>query len=420
MVLFNAADAINIGSSGGTAATWGDASATWGDASATWGAGPTQAADRVYLGATLVWPAQSYVVEPYGVAYNLDALQNVEVGSSLSRQCSQRFRAQKDASITTVMTWLKNYPGYGLGNGGTIRASIQTDNGSGLPSGTVLGYDEIQGPGWQSNNVTATWTFDTPVDVTADTLYHVVYTNTAADPVNNFCSVNNTLMFDSYDPYQPRVDWADNSFDTLAKTGGGPWVRFYNSTPMLDVGFSDGTHYGSYIYNYTSGVSGFTYGVPFSGATMLRMRFTVSGADRLVGGIAFRFAKMLTNTGSSDVTARLEQSDGTLIEAVTLAISGVNAYDQGANDKSGEWVTGAFTGNRTLTSGTTYNVRFDVNADTTLWTRAVEWGLYYGADNSTGFADGYAQRSTDSGASWAYLPGMNDDAGLQWYMTPGT
>lgn len=419
MSRLDVASAIRVG--GGSSATWGDAAATWGDASKTWSAGASQAADRVYLGSVLVYPAASYVVEPYGVAYTLDALQNVEVGSSINRQCSQRFRAQKTGSIATVMTWLKNFPGYGLGNGGTIQAAIQTDNGSGLPSGTVLGYMVLQGPASNSNDVDATWTFDPPIAVTAGTLYHVVYTNVAADPVNNFCSVNNTITYLGYDPYQPRVDWADNSFTTLAKTGAGSWARFYETTPMLDVGFTDGTHYGSYIYNYTSGVSGFTFGVPFSGSTMLRMRFTVSGADRLVSGIAFRFAKMLTNTGSSDVTARLEQADGTLIEAVSLDTDSTNTADQSANwVNAGTWVSGAFSGNRVLTSGTTYNVRFNVNADTLLWTRAVEWGKYYGSANVTGFADGYAQRSTDSGSSWAYLPGMNDDAGLQWYMTAGT
>ena len=75
----------------------------------------------------------------YGSSYNMDALANLIVGGPQNTSVSYRFRAERSDTLTAFRAyWLnQDYPNYGGGTGGTVRVSVQTDNG-GVPSGTIL------------------------------------------------------------------------------------------------------------------------------------------------------------------------------------------------------------------------------------------------------------------------------------------
>ena len=78
------------------------------------------------------------VVVGYGPGFAMDSLQNLRVGGPYSDSVSNRFRAERSGSLTAFRTWWKNGgtadPGYGLGDGGIISVTVETDN-AGVPSG---------------------------------------------------------------------------------------------------------------------------------------------------------------------------------------------------------------------------------------------------------------------------------------------
>lgn len=350
----------------------------------------------------------------YGTATATDALQNWQVGGQSSRVVSNRWRAARTGNLTAWRTWLKNMGtvavGYGAGDGGVFAVTVETDS-NGLPSGTVLGTGTARPGAADASGINpgrfSLWTFDGPVPVVAGNMYHIVYRNVHADPVNNYASVNHLVILASDVPAQPISP--DDTLNALTKDGASAWVLRRGSTPILDLTYSDGSHDGQ-------GYMEPEYNSPaFTGtATMLRERFTVTGGDRTVASVAVRVGK---TSGSGNLVIGLQDSAGTLIESVAVSTAGVPITSRTTNTATSTWLTATFAAPRTLSNGATYSLRLSTDAATVLWARGIQQGNAYGFDAATYFTDGVYQYTTNGGTSWSYIAGLDVYGDLPFYLS---
>jgi hypothetical protein len=327
------------------------------------------------------------------------------VGGPVDDSVSNRFRAERSGSLTALRTWFKNMGdvrvGYGAGNGGIMSITVETDN-AGAPSGTVLGRAVHRPGAADANGINpgrfTLVPFDAPVPVNAGQIYHIVYRNTDPNPQANYSSINGTYQFGPNLPNPVQPKWADNSLASLRKSGSGRWEVFAGTTPILDLTYADGTHQGQ-------GYSEPELNTPvISGTTMLRERFTVTGGNRIVTGASVRLAK---TSGTGNLLVLLEHSSGALIDSFTIPTTNLPTLNRTATASAGIWVSGSFASPRTLTTGETYHLRLSTDPSTILWTRGIQSGDMYGFHPATHFADGYLQTTTNAGASWNYVTGLD-------------
>jgi len=131
----------------------------------------------------------------YGVGVSGDTRNNHPLNG---KKLAYRFRATTTSTPTTIRISERGKGGantYSNGDGSTIRATIQTDNG-GYPSGTVLATAE-----WNPGNPSGNWevwpphTFTSAVSLTSGQLYHIVFENLNADPAANYISLNTLFTY---------------------------------------------------------------------------------------------------------------------------------------------------------------------------------------------------------------------------------
>ena len=348
----------------------------------------------------------------YGSAFAMDSKNNYQVGWTVNQKVAHRFRAGTTSQLTSIAINQRGGPGYSGGTGGKLKVSIETDQG-GKPSGTVLASLTIT-PGnptghWEKHT---TYPFASPATLTRGVLYHVVFANTDTSPSTNYISVNEAYQYLATIPRQPSYS---DDFAALYDRGSG-WVVLPNDTPVMDLGYADGTHDGNAYYSIVA-----DYYSIVSGVQMARERFTVAGSDRSVTSATVRVKRI---SGSSPLTIRLETSGGTVLASGTAAASQVpqstlptplngNSWDE-ASLAGGRWLTVTFPA-IVLQGGATYQLRISTTSDTTyaavplreLDDAAPVW-------SSRAFRDGVAQR-TSNGSTWAdvYAYGRLD---LQFYL----
>jgi hypothetical protein len=365
----------------------------------------------------------------YGSGYGADDLNNSQVGDTPNWKVSYRFRATQSSALTSITVYIigATHPGYGAGTGGTLRAGVFADDGtaSHFPTGSALATVDLSMAGVDSAGVVFTW--GTPATLVAGTLYHIVFENVDGSPTTNFVSVDGTFLFEDDLPWEPRfanTDWAN-----LTKSAIGSWQenaapnRSGTISPMADLAYANGLHQGQgYIETWgRGGGSGYD---AVDGTIKLRETFTVSGGDRLVRGGAIRLAR---TSGTADLTVRLEDSGGTLIEAVALPAVTIPTSAKGGAGGHGEgqtWHAFAFTAIRTLSNGSTYHLVLSTSAGTEYWMTIIRTGASYGYTAATYFDDGHAQIATD-GSTWTDVLNQSGNPSTEgdlqfWLGTPDT
>lgn len=345
---------------------------------------------------TLTWSAN---LRKYGPAIAGHDLNNAIVGGANARKQAYRFRAAYSSTITNAHYYTIGPAagaGYGGGSGGTLRLELQSDDGTGKPSGTVLATaaDNV-GP---TSYAAVDQAFGSPYMVTAGVVYHLVWTNVDADPVTNYASLD-LLFVDTDDvPWQPL--FADADWAHVEKIGAGAWsdergAGQGTNTPILDITYGNGSHQGM-GYMETWGRGGSDGYISCDGTKKYRETFTVSGGDRLARAVYVKVAKVSGTTG--DLTIRLEDSAGTLIEAIAIPAEGVYTHAKDPHGVGQGWVGAYFAAPHTLTNGSTYRLVLSTTSGE-YWTTAIRRGSANGYAAATYFGDGNAQIATD-GSTW--------------------
>jgi len=349
----------------------------------------------------------------YGSGLNVDALANTPVGRSSSYQVSYRIRANHTGPLQAIrpfFIWSYTTPGYALGTGGTIQVQLQTDDGSAnhVPSGTTLASLTYAKPVNDTIGFYPLLAFASMPTLQSGSLYHLVFTNIDADPVNNWVCLDSAYMDYAGSPMQPTV--ADLDLATLWRTGStgtwslrktGPTESF---TPIVELDYADGASQGQGYMEFWIGDA-----KNISGTKGVRETFTVTGSDRLVSTMAVRVKPV---SGTSPLTLRLEQGDGTLIDQET--VSGITLIP-GLSGAS--WAKATLATPRTLKAGQTYHLVLSAPADTVYTAYPMRKGSDKGFKSTTLFTDGYAQFNPGTGwTGWDQWGQPNRlDSDLQFY-----
>ncbi len=352
----------------------------------------------------------------YGNGIGVDSLANTRVGGPPASVAAVRFRAKHTGTITGIRAYfiwdtaVTDNGGYSGGTGGTFKCAIQTDDGTSnhYPSGTTLGYGLHPSP---IGKLFPVVTFSTPVNVTAGTLYHLVYTNVDPTPSVNYASVNCVHAKVGLTPRQPEfsdTDWAmlmGGSSDG-GTTPNGSWAirglaEGTSNVPILELQFSDGWKEGrGYMEVWVN------WQKTIGGGNSVRQSFTPA-ATTTVDQLSVRLQLL---SGASDLQLRVEKADGTLVASGSIPAASVPTAAHG-------WVTLPFSTVRTLTVGTAYNLVLTSAADTSYTIFPIRQGSDYQFDARTFFADGYAQYNDGTGWRGWYVRGVDDcrDGDLQFY-----
>ncbi len=164
----------------------------------------------------------------------------------------------------------------------------------------------------------------------------------------------------------------------------------------MELKYANGGHHGVGYMEFWDNAPGQTK--TLTGASdMTRERFTVSGPDRSVRKVSIRLKRV---SGSGALKVRLETGSGTLVEQGSIAASTVPVQDPTVANKEATWATYTFSSRQTLQSGKTYNLVFSTDSSTKYSMMAMREGASYGYHQSTYFADGTGQETSNGGQSW--------------------
>lgn len=338
----------------------------------------------------------------YGAAINADALNNVTIGPHV---VSYRFLATHTGTVSAVHFYLivhGPHAGYNAGTGGTLKVQLETDDGGSAhqPSGNILGTYTIPQP----QNPFPVISFSPAPKLQAGNFYHLVFSNIDPNPNANFVSVDNLYMEHPLNPMQPA--FSNENVATLIEDSPGSWSVYDFNTPIFEFDFTDGGSFGQGYMEVWVGAP-----EPISGANAVRETFTVSGGDKAVTSVAVRLARV---SGSGDLTVRLEQADGNVVEQGTIPSS---AIAQSSSNYT--WATYNFSAMRTLLNGEAYHLDFEAPSGTTYQIYPIRKGSGQAFQATTFFRDGHAEfESNGSWSGWTQWGQTNrTDGDLQFYFT---
>jgi hypothetical protein len=374
-------------------------------------------------GAGLGEPAAPAV---YGIPWNADSLSNLDIGWHVDG-VAIRFRAQHSGAVTQAKFFLvfakiePDHQGYASGTGGTVHVDLQADDGTpqhrparqvlaSAPTITDPFNQSPTDPVWGSHsnrgkhnaeNCGASFrvvTFEKPAAVVAGQWYHLVFTNTDPDPVNNYVGLDNLRSANPTTPIQPGASDADLAI--LWKPHGQPWQLNPRNSPIFEVRWADGFKQGvGYIDVMASSRRA------IAGAAQVREVITVSGGDRTVSRVAVH----LRSTGKpGPLTVTLEEADGRAIARTAIPVSAVGGTEN--------WAAAAFATKVVLRKNHTYHVVLSAPAGDAYEICPLQKGLSRGFSDATCFPDGYAQFA-DGNAWQGWREPKRKDFDLQLYFT---
>lgn len=371
-----------------------------------------------------------------GIAINSLANTTIDDGSQFAFKTSMRFRAEQASSVTQLVLYTLNQnsgAGYGAGNGGICRLTLEKDGGNGHPDGDpIWTFDLFPVP--ESGGAVIDIP-DTPA-LAAGQIYHLCAENVEPNRAANYFSLDYAFNLTAAEGNEaidvqnghPKFmdDKAPDGWPVFAHlvTGSptGSWTVRRGFLPIISMTYADGHHQGMGYMEASYG--DYTEVGHISGSgRMVRERFTVSEHDRTVVGAGFKVGRTPGTTAPLEVT--LEDSSGNAIDSFPIPASAVpGAHDDpiAAGDAaqlggSTKWAFGTFSQPRRLQVGSTYNLRLSSSGTYFIWTNrsgAPNWNY----DSATVWADGNSEYTTTGGSSWTYLgrvkqPGQNN---LQMFM----
>jgi len=366
--------------------------------------------------------------ELYGNPYEANGLANKTLKDG--RSVDFRFRAEETGSIESLRFYNKYNgirSGYSDGDGSDIMITIRTDDGTSnhWPSSTVLASYRITEP--LTAGKFPLVHFPDPISVTEGELYHITFSNDIGSASSdNYVSINmlKTGALETSGPGEPPPAYPDETdLDALLSTDPYPHTTWENShTPIFEVRYADGSAQGNGIINtWHNEIPNIYINGPDH---QVRQTFTADDGSRVVNSVTVRLGRV---SGNDDLTMRLEESDGTLIEEGTISASEIPIVDQtgianGASDH--DWLTYQFQAPHTLQDGTSYNLVLSTTSSTRYDIFPLRDGsVNYGFHPDTTFSDGRAEY-TDDGVNWKgwLYWGVDDrpDADLQFYFTAAT
>jgi hypothetical protein len=235
--------------------------------------------------------------------------------------------------------------------------------------------------------------FADPPRVAAGRLYHVVFTNVAADPRRDYVSINALLSRGHGEPAPPVPDGLAVILGSAIDGGATPsgWRpraigRGDRYAPILDVAGDRRTdHLGiGYMEAWVTAPR------PIGGAARVRQLLRMpAGPPTEITGAWLRLRR--TQRAAAPLDLRLETADGK-----TLATASAPARD--ISRRSPKWVHVRFPTAVSMAAGTPLTLTASAGRPSSYQTFPVRKGTHFGFDARTVFSDGYAQ--FNDGRGW--------------------
>lgn len=345
----------------------------------------------------------------YGAPWAADSLMNHPVGGPDHRRASFRFRAQADGRLKTLRVYFvdnADAPGYAAGHGGNLRVELRPDDGTEAhhPADhvlAVLGHQPALREGVAPGG-NRTWfpllTFPKPPTLVAGQLYHVVFSNDHPQAASNWISVNGLVTWnvDQPQPGAPRTD-----FSVLINHGRG-WREEFAvngkravNLPILDLGYTDGTHQGN-------GYMEVWIGQPraIAGDQKVRQVFTPEEPQR-ISGVSVRLKR--TAPGGL-LRLRLEEAEGRVV--ASAEVEGAQLPTSGH-----AWVSATFSTPCELQGGRRYHLVLSAPAGAFV-AYPLRDGGEFGFTAPSVFREGWAE--FEAGQGWLGWDGWQPGGDPTW------
>ena len=349
----------------------------------------------------------------YGVLIQSDGLNNQQIGATTGWKLSFKMRMRKAGTLNSIGVYKKadgsaGPSNYWNGTGGSILCRVETDDGSGLPSGTLVSAGATATLTTSGGSSAAiTFTFGTPVTTTVGQLLHFVFTNADGNPVANFVSINCVDTHEqSPTPLQPGYLDADQA---CLQSTGGAYAIDRTRYPICALTFSDGAVWGQSYFDAKSSSGQTNVG----GNNKVRFNFTPSADVVGVTTGHFRIGKPNGSTSAALVqNLRDLTAGGTLLETASVAAASVALYSDLVNGYGSRYVDLAFSGQRTFMNGRNYAYEL---TSTEATNKYVAFPIQRGGTSGLGSAfqgldrymDGYWEQTSD-GTTWTLFSSSTD------------
>lgn len=360
----------------------------------------------------------------FGTQFGADDLYNFDVGGPERQRVSFRFTAQHSSPLKSIrLYWTDNAqrPGYAAGNGGQIRIDVLSDSGlpRNVPTGNALA-SMIFTPEWVDGidplgtpeGIWRLLTFSNPAPLMRGRIYHLVFTNIAADAVNNYVGVDGLIAFG--DETQPTLSPLE--LGILSDSGGG-WVesgRDFASrrpnaiSPIISLNYADGNSQGNGYAEEWPGKPRFA-----SGSERIRQ---VLRPDSPVIGIRQVSVRIKNVTPGGPLMARLEDSAGDVLATAEFPAQQFSTTEH-------RWATQNFDRPASLQAGQTYYLVLS-SPNGSYSTFCLGDGQRFGFGTGSVFSKGHAEYDLGTGAGWLIWYGYAEvgdlaarNGDMQFYLT---
>jgi hypothetical protein len=358
----------------------------------------------------------------YGTGIAIDSKYNIRIGDRNNNKLSHRFRAKTSSRAVSVTWETRRGDGYSMGDGGTFKISIQTDDGTTnhYPSGKIL--DSVTFNPTNSGSGNSRNFFPNKPLLTEGQIYHVVWENIHPYYETNYISVNDVWSANDYSRNPDFIgDYA------VIVNANGSWgykaeETYDKFTAVMDLAYENGLHEGQTYMQafYESGSSDTEIVGRIEGSRQARELFTVQGGNKTVTAASVRAGR---EYGSDPLTIALKNSSGSTLGSGTVPASAVGFFDNYIADRSksrdnGDWVTVNFNSPITLNEGSTYQLVMTAPSGTRYNMTPIR---YEGRDDieleSWAFREGRAQLSRDGGKNWEDNYNFQPYSNYQFYLS---
>ncbi len=364
-----------------------------------------------------------------GNAMAMTSLANYPIGQSRDWKVSIRFKSDYSGNLARFkLFWKYNATGYSAGDGGTIRITLRSDDGTAShnPSGTIIASTTFS-PNIRSGTDIRfkDMSFDSPPAIEQGTIYHLHFENIHPNKGSNWISINNVFNHSRNEsivqPAEDTSEWA-----LLNRLGAGSWRISAGFCPILALGISTsgGTTPNVYQGNgYMEFWGAASNGVRVGGSSLLRQGFTAT-QSLSVGGISVSAGRY---SGSGSLQVELLSSNGTVLGTGTIgsgnfpsALSSTNCPSGASGERCHVWGYAAFSTTPSIVAGQNYFVRVSAPSGSDYrFNFPRDGSVRYGWPAGT-VVNGRAEKSNSGGSTWTGISywGVSNrsDADMEFFL----
>ena len=310
---------------------------------------------------------------------------------------------------------------YSVGNGGLQEVTLQTDDGTPEhnPSGTIIAKAKPYVPFDLPIRKWAIIDFESPGNVQAGQIYHLVYENLNPPPelsglsgreAQNAPVDKGAIALDgvtdgiAIDPLERHGPFLRNFPATLIKKSASSSWQDTNVTSWYSIVYTDGVEVGE-SYAHYQGASAYRYEV--DGNKQLRQEFTWNYPDISVDRIVTRFGHDKGANGKPMSVVVKNQSFSVVATATVKFDKKLKEVSQSDNTfvkRQTRHSVGNLSSTVQLKTGQKYYVEYSAGSGAAYaMTPAIESLRKAGTNDRNLWGDGLAKQSTDGGNSWVRL-----------------